>query len=91
MTRNLPNKTSAGIDEVPTMVLKHLPPKVIKDYTTIFNNAINQQYFPIARKKAKAIPIYKKGKALNEPSSCRPISLTPNISKVYEATDSLSS
>lgn len=88
ITRNLPNKISAGTDEIPTIVLKNLPLKILKDYTTIFNNAINHQYFPIAWKEAKVIPTHKKGKPPNELAGYRPISLTPNISKVFEATTS---
>lgn len=83
--KKLPNKTSTGHDKIPTIVLKHLPPEYIKNYTILFNNALNLQYFPKEWKKAKIIPIYKKGKDPKRPSSYRPISLTPNISKVYEA------
>ncbi|XP_053597999.1 uncharacterized protein LOC128668658 [Microplitis demolitor] len=83
--KKLPNKTSTGLDNIPAIVLKHLTPRIIKDYTVIFNNALNNKYFPESWKTAKTIPIYKKGKPLNHPASYRPISLTPNISKVYEA------
>lgn len=83
--KKLPNKTSAGIDNRPTIVLKHLPESIIIDYTTIFNNSLNRQYFPEAWKISKIIPIHKKGKVDTNPASYRPISLAPNISKVYEA------
>ncbi|KAK2582806.1 hypothetical protein KPH14_008895 [Odynerus spinipes] len=83
--KNLPNKTSVGVDKIPSIILKHLPMKIMKDYTVLFNNALNMQYFPDAWKIVKIIPILKKGKPPNRASSYRPISLTPNISKVYEA------
>lgn len=33
--KKLPNKTSTGIDNIPSIVLKHLPSSIIKDYTII--------------------------------------------------------
>lgn len=82
--KKLPNKTSSGINEIPTIVLKCLPPSIIRDYSTIFNNSLNQQYFLEIWKTSKIILIFKKGKPDNQTFSYRPISLTPNISKVYE-------
>ncbi|XP_046143143.1 uncharacterized protein LOC123988149 [Osmia bicornis bicornis] len=82
--KKMPNKTSAGLDDIPAIVIKHLPPKITKTYTIIFNNAINNCYFPTAWKKTKTIPIKKKDKDLSAPASYRPINLAPNISKVFE-------
>ncbi|KAI4480425.1 hypothetical protein M0802_014235 [Mischocyttarus mexicanus] len=42
----LKNKTSSGLDNIPTVVLKNLPLKLIMNYTIIFNNAINNAYYP---------------------------------------------
>ncbi|KAI4480017.1 hypothetical protein M0802_014301 [Mischocyttarus mexicanus] len=42
----LRNKTSSGLDNIPTVVLKNLPLKYIVNYTIIFNNAINYSYYP---------------------------------------------
>ena len=83
--RNLPNKTSSGLDNIPPILLKHLPVKTVRDLTVLLNNAINHNYFPTAWKKAKVFPILKKGKNPHDPSSYRPISLTPSLSKVYES------
>lgn len=80
----LPNKTSSGVDNVPTIVLKYLPHRVTEAYLVIFNNAINNKYFPKPWKTAKIFPIAKKGKDPSQPTSYRPISLTPTISKVFE-------
>ncbi|KAK2577805.1 hypothetical protein KPH14_000698, partial [Odynerus spinipes] len=80
----LKNKTSTGPDNIPNVVLKNLPETIIKDYTIIFNNAINNAYYPIRWKTAKVLPILKKGKNPEAPQSYRPISLTMSISKVYE-------
>lgn len=81
----LPNKTSSGLDNIPPIVLKHLPIKITRALTILFNNSINNYYFPSNWKRAKVLPILKKNKNANDPSSYRPISLTPSLSKVYEA------
>lgn len=83
--KTLPNKTSTGIDNIPSIVLKKLPLLLIGEYTIIFNNCINLGYYPTCWKTAKILPILKKGKNPNEPTSYRPISLTPSISKVFES------
>ena len=83
--KKLPNKSSSGLDGIPPICLKHLPAKIIIAFTILFNDAINLCYFPVAWKSAKVFPIHKKGKNPRVPASYRPISLTPSISKVYEA------
>ncbi|XP_011313421.1 uncharacterized protein [Fopius arisanus] len=82
--KKLPNKTSSGIDKIPTVIIRHLPLNIIKDFTTLINNALNINYFPKIRKVAQVMPILKKEKPSEDPSSYRPISLTSNHSKVYE-------
>lgn len=80
----LNNKKSSGLDGIPNIVLKQLPLKIIQYYTILFNNALNNSYFPTKWKKAKIISITKKDKDGSLPSNLRPISLLPNISKVFE-------
>ncbi len=82
--RNLNNKRSSGLDGIPTVVLKHLPNNIIWLYKILFNNIMNNSHFPKEWKKAKVIAITKKGKEGTSPSDLRPISLLPNISKVFE-------
>lgn len=79
--KTLPNKTSAGLDD---SVLKHLPGNIILDYTILFNNYINNKFFPDPRKEAKIFFILRKGEPSNQPSSYRSISLIPAISKVFK-------
>ena len=80
----LNNKKSAGFDGIPNISLKRLPNKIKWYYTVLFNNALNNTYFPKKWKKAKLIAITKKNKDGSSPANLRPISLLPNISKVYE-------
>ncbi|CAD6208825.1 GSCOCG00003632001-RA-CDS [Cotesia congregata] len=82
--QRLPNKTSSGVDGIPTIILKHLPGNIIQALVIIFNNALNAYYFPKPWKKAKVLPILKKDKDPSKATSYRPISLTPTLSKVYE-------
>ncbi|XP_076383724.1 uncharacterized protein LOC143260972 [Megalopta genalis] len=84
--KKLNSKKSSSFDNIPNIVLKHLPPLYIHNYSIIFNNCLNRAYFPTAWKIAKLIAIKKKGKNSSDPSSYRPISLLPNISKIFEVT-----
>lgn len=58
---------------------------MIIDLTIFLNNAINLSYFPRSWKCAKVLLILKKGKSPDDPSSYRPISLTPSLNKIFEA------
>ena len=82
--KNIPNKSSAGLNNIPPILLKHLPIAIIKYYTVIFNNCLNNRYYPDYWKRAKIPPILKKNKPLDDPASYRPIRLTPAISKDFE-------
>ncbi|XP_076764851.1 uncharacterized protein LOC143431798 [Xylocopa sonorina] len=82
--KNLNSKKSASFDSIPNIVLKNLPLRYINHYTILFNNCLNIAYFPRAWKTAKVIAIKKKGKDGSDPINYRPISLLPNISKVFE-------
>ncbi|XP_076298340.1 uncharacterized protein LOC143217689 [Lasioglossum baleicum] len=84
--KNLNNKKSASYDNIPNIILKHLPPVYTHNYAILFNNCLNRMHFPSAWKTAKVIALKKKGKNSNDPASYRPISLLPNISKIFEIT-----
>lgn len=80
----LNNRKSSGLDGIPNIMLKNLPEKIVWYYTVLFNNCLNNTYFPSEWKKAKVIALTKKDKDGSTPSNLRPISLLPNISKVFE-------
>ena len=80
----LNNKKSSSFDGIPNIALKKLPLNYIYYFAIIFNNCLNIAYFPSAWKTAKLITIKKKDKDGSQLSSYRPISLLPNISKVFE-------
>ena len=85
----LNNKKSSSFDGISGIQLKRLPNKTKWYYTVLFNNALNNTYFPTKWKKDKLPAITKKKKKKknkdgSSPSNLRPISLLPNISKVFE-------
>ena len=67
------------------------PTKIIKDnkdifsyfISAIFNNAVNKGVFPDELKHADIKPIYKK-ESRNEKENYRPVSILPNLSKIFE-------
>lgn len=83
--KGMPNKSSSGTDNIPFTVIKNLPQTIIQELVVIFNNAINNCYFPEAWKTAVIIPLLKSKKPPSDPASYRPISLTTSLSKLYEA------
>ena len=68
-----------------------IPNKLIKENSDIFadcifeilNNSISQLVFPSALKLANITPVHKKG-SKSKKDHYRPISVSPNISKIYE-------
>ena len=68
-----------------------IPTKIIKDNKDLFsyfisasfNNAVNKGVFPNELKQADIKPIYKK-ESRNEKENYRPISILPNLSKIFE-------
>lgn len=83
--KSIKNKVSFGLDGIPNIVIKNLPIQTIIYITIIFNNIINNNYYPVGWKVAKVIPIVKKDKDPTLATSMRPISMLPNLSKIFEA------
>ncbi|XP_075150698.1 uncharacterized protein LOC142224797 [Haematobia irritans] len=77
------NKKSSGMDGISNFILKKFPESTAKLMAAIFNNCINNCYFPNDWKKAKILPIKKKSDSTNL-SDFRPISLLSNVGKIFE-------
>ena len=69
-----------------------IPTKIIKDNKDLFpyfisasfNNAVNKGVFPDELKQADIKPIYKK-ESRNERENYRLVSISPNLSKIFES------
>lgn len=79
-----PRKKSPGYDLITAEVLNQLPKKVIILLTYIYNSMLRLSYFPLLWKYSSVILILKPKKPPDCPSSYRPISLLPILSKGFE-------
>lgn len=77
-------KKAPGFDLISPRVLKELPRKCITFLACLFNAIFRTSHFPAIWKISEIIMVHKPGKPLHEPSSYRPISLTPTLSKLWE-------
>ena len=82
--RKLPSKKAPGLDDIQYIILKHFTKKAVVQLMYIINATIRLSHFPSHWKTGNIIPIYKPGKSSIEPSSYRPISLLPTLSKLTE-------
>ena len=76
-------KNSTGIEEIPISVVKSSSDYILFGLCHIFNLSLSQGQFIIDFKKAKVIPVHKKGQKTNV-NNYRPISLLPVLSKILE-------
>lgn len=82
-SRAINNKKSAGLDGISNYIVRKLPMKAFEYLTIIYNNCLNNFYFPKSWKISKIVPIRKKRNS-NEIGDLRPISLLSNIGKLFE-------
>ena len=76
-------KSSTGIDEIPISVVKSSSEYILFGLCHILNLSLSQDQFITDFKKAKVIPVHKKGQKTNV-NNYRPINLLPVLSKILE-------
>lgn len=81
--KSLDCNKSTGSDGISARFLKLSASIIAPILTALFNRCISGSLYPKAFKKAKVIPIYKKGPK-EDKSNYRPISVLPIISLIFE-------
>ena len=81
--QNMKSSNTKDIYMMSNNFLKHIKEEVIGPLTVCINESFRTGIFPDFLKKAKVIPVLKKGD-IEDPSSYRPISIVPVFSKLYE-------
>uniref|UniRef100_A0A1B6E8D4 Reverse transcriptase domain-containing protein n=1 Tax=Clastoptera arizonana TaxID=38151 RepID=A0A1B6E8D4_9HEMI len=81
---SLKPRKAPGLDKLSNSALKHLPINMLETITDLFNGIMRTSHFPAPWKRAKIILIKKPHKSALFPENFRPISLLPNLSKVFE-------
>lgn len=77
-------KSSRDIYGMTTTILKDIFPLIETILCSLISKCLQEGYFPEQLKKARIVPIYKKGDS-RSPESYRPISVLPVLSKLFEA------
>lgn len=82
--RGINPRKAPGPDDLPGYAILHSPPHLKKHLLSIFNSILSFQHFPSQWKISKIILLRKPFKSATDPSSYRPISLLPLLSKLFE-------
>lgn len=80
---HLKNDSAAGIDNIPTRVIKSAKNSLIPPLTYLYNLCLNSGVFPDILKGALVHPIYKSGDR-DSVGNYRPISVLSVVSKILE-------
>uniref|UniRef100_A0A1B6KD14 Reverse transcriptase domain-containing protein n=2 Tax=Cicadellinae TaxID=33370 RepID=A0A1B6KD14_9HEMI len=79
----LKSKSSSGVDEYSSKIVKHCSEELMPPLVSIINKSFSLGEFPTALKLSKVYPKHKKGSTL-EVQNYRPISLISTFSKIIE-------
>jgi hypothetical protein len=83
----LKNTEAMGIDDIPTSVLKKGVEVLGGPISHLLNRSLAEGRVPEAFKVGKVFPVFKgKGKQREDPSTYRPVSILPALSKVLETS-----
>ena len=74
---------ASGPNSIPSNILIEFSDYLIEPLTAIINSSLVEGIFPSLNKEARVCPIYKKDDKL-KCENYRPISLLPNLSKIFE-------
>ncbi len=80
----LNNTGALGVDGIPVAVLKILAPIIAAPMSHLIGRSFAQAAVPSGFKKASVLPLHKKHKPTNLPSSYRPVAILPALSKIME-------
>ena len=83
LIRSLPNKRSAGYDNINNLLLKDIASAVVLPLSIIFNKSLSEGIFPDKMKLSDTAPLHK-GKDRSIVDNYRPIWLLITISKLLE-------
>ena len=83
VVKGLKSTKSTGLDNIDVQIVKMILIYILPALTHVINLSLSAAKFPAEWKKAKVIPLLKKGDPLC-PSNYRPVALLPILSKVLE-------
>ena len=81
--KELNNSKSTGLDSIDVQTIKMITEDILPPLTHIINLSLDSSTFPLEWKKAKVIPLLKKGGPIC-PQNYRPVALLPVLSKILE-------
>ena len=81
---NLDLSKASGPDCIPVVVLKNCEPELSYILAELFNKCLKESCFPDCWKVSSVVPVFKNVGEKSTAKNCRPVSLLPVVSKVFE-------